>query len=576
MAQYLSNLPVGSLIKFGKYSASGENAQPIIWMLVAKNHGGTPSYPTNSVTLFSMRILDTRCVDAKEINNPIDARKTHGNGRYSLSNIDQWLNKDGSAGTWFEATHSADVAPSVSYVGDPTSLAYSNRPGFLNAFTEIEKRAILDTTIRVTKHAVDGGGTEDIVRKVFLPSLSEVTSESYGDGQLWEFYRINTNNLSTLLTQSAYDNMPSSYRPANINEAWSWWTRTVNNAEPAYLRLVSTYSYTGASASASSSYLGVRPALNLNASASVSDTTDSDGCYTFVANVAPSSPTTLTIPTIYGGKANTISWSSVTDPDGDNVTYQLECSYDGNTFSQIYSGASTAYSHFVTFGTIPMVYRVKATDSNGESSEYVVAAVPMVINNNPPVISGTDSDLGVKGYGFTQSYSITDADGDKVTITEAIDGSPIRSVVVSPGAKTLAVSGETWLRLANGFHTATITVTDGIDTTVRTYTFTKSVDSLSIQTNTPMEASTRPTRISIQVTRNIPSDAFFQVEVCNNGFDSSPTWEDATSSVTGMAVHLFENTTKTATKWGVLIRVTVDRNGGGGACYVSAIGGNFE
>jgi hypothetical protein len=83
------------------------------------------------------------------------------------------------------------------------------------------------------------------------------------------------------------------------------------------------------------------------------------------------------------------------------------------------------------------------------------------------------------------------------------------------------------------------------------------------------------------VTRNIPSAATFKVEVCNNGFDASPIWEDATDAVQSGLVHVFANT-KCDTmqnglqKWGVLVRVTVARNGATGACYVSAIGGNFE
>ena len=62
----------------------------------------------------------------------------------------------------------------------------------------------------------------------------------------------------------------------------------------------------------------------------------------------------------------------------------------------------------------------------------------------------------------------------------------------------------------------------------------------------------------------------------NNGFDTSPTWEDATTSVTGGLVHVFENTTKTGAAWGVIIKVVVTRGEGEGACYVSQIGGNFE
>ena len=85
-----------------------------------------------------------------------------------------------------------------------------------------------------------------------------------------------------------------------------------------------------------------------------------------------------------------------------------------------------------------------------------------------------------------------------------------------------------------------------------------------------------PSRIMLVVTRNIPSTSTFKVEVCNNGYDASPTWEDATDAVASGLVHVFSNKSKTATDWGVLVRVTVERNGATGACYVSAIGGNFE
>ena len=44
-------------------------------------------------------------------------------------------------------------------------------------------------------------------------------------------------------------------------------------------------------------------------------------------------------------------------------------------------------------------------------------------------------------------------------------------------------------------------------------------------------------------------------------------------------VHVFnpEHTSNPgADKWGMIVKVTVERNGTTGACYVSAIGGNFE
>ena len=62
MSQALSNLAIGSKVKFGSYSVNGETAQPIVWTIVAKNHTG---YPDNSVTLHTSNIIDLRCFDAK-------------------------------------------------------------------------------------------------------------------------------------------------------------------------------------------------------------------------------------------------------------------------------------------------------------------------------------------------------------------------------------------------------------------------------------------------------------------------------------------------------------------------------
>jgi hypothetical protein len=323
--------------------------------------------------------------------------------------------------------------------------------------------------------------------------------------------------------------------------------------------------------------IGVRPVINLPSTLSISDTTDSDGCYTAIWNSAPPVPTTLNVPTIYGGKSSTISWGKVTDPDGHTVTYQLEQSLNGDTYTTLYSGANLSFTTVVPAGSTTVQFRLKAVDSMGASSGYITSTSRTVVNNSAPTISGTNGSLGTKSSGFTQTYTVTDANSNPVTVTESIDGVQVRSYVVTLGAtNTFSVTGNTWVALANGNHTLTITATDGIDSSTRTHTFTKSVSSFTIQNSTAMAASTRPTRIKVSVNRTIPPEATMKIEVCNNGFDSSPTWEDATQSMNSGLVHLFSNTTKTATNWGVRIRVTVNRNGGSGACYVTSIGGNWE
>ena len=577
MAQALSNLPIGAKVKFGKYSVNGETAEPIVWLVVAQNHSSTPAYPANSVTLLTEKIIDFRCFDAKEPNNSNADRAAYGNNRYSLSNIDQWLNKDGGGGAWYSNQHSADQSPS----GDSLLLGgtrYAHRPGFLNAFTTPEKNIILNTTIRVLLPSVDGGGYEDVSRKVFLPSLTEagvVDGVNVTEGATWGYF--NTYSREAYITSQAYNNSPTASKPTAIKYAWSWWSRTIVTGDACLSNAINGQGVISANPAYAGS-IGVRPALNISSTIFVSGVTDSDGCYTIVWNTAPSAPAIVSAPaTVYGGKSNPISWSSVTDPDGDAVTYQLECSIDKGAYTEIYRGTDTTYAHLVPFGTSTVAYRVKATDPSGESSAYTASATKPVVNNNAPTISGADENLSVKSSGFVGSYTITDANSDAVTVTEAIDGVQIRALVATLNTPIpYAIVGNTWLTLPNGSHTFTIAATDGIDTTVRTYVFTKLVEGFTIQNSIPWVSTTRPSRIMLVITRNIPSGAKFKVEVCNNGLQGSPTWEDCTTAVESGLVHVFSNESNSAATWGVLVRVTVERNGAAGACYVSAIGGNFE
>ena len=198
-------------------------------------------------------------------------------------------------------------------------------------------------------------------------------------------------------------------------------------------------------------------------------------------------------------------------------------------------------------------------------------------SNNSPIISGTNTDLGIKTSGFTQTYNVKDADNETVTVKEYVDNVEIRSYVATLGAtNTIALTGNTWLKLANGIHTIKVVATDGFDTDTRVITFTKTVNTLVVQRNTPIESSVKPTRLIATVVKTIPYPAIFKAYACNNGFDASPTWEDITSEVLSGSVHVFSNTVNTAGKWGVNIKVTVDRNGADGACFITEIGGNFE
>ena len=587
MAKNLSTLALGSKIKLGRHSINGEVAQDITWIVVAQSHSGSSSvpYPTNSTTLLAEKIIDLRCFDAAEPNSTNTNIKSYGYGAYHLSNIQQWLNSDAEAGQWYVARHSADQPPNETYSSMGTH--YANRPGFLSLFTVDEKDVILDTRVKSRYRELSGPYTnmsQYVTAKLFLPSLTEVgipfpySNLGGDDSNTWSLFNQNNNNAfrKCTMTQQAFNNTLSVSHPGDVANSWYWMTRTTNMNSPEYVHIIGTEGEKN-ELYCNYGHLGVRPALNLSNTTSVTDTVDSDGCYQIIWNTAPSIPVNLNVPSsVYSGKNNTITWSAATDPEGDAVSYELECAYDGGEFSNLYSGTSLSYTHIPVAAT-SIQYRVRAVDSKGKYSGYITSQSTTVINNQSPVISGVDENIGIKTDNFGVEYSITDNENNDVTVTEKIDGVEIRSYVVTLGAtNTFSIGGLTWLKLTNGTHTMTITASDGFSNpTTRTYTFTKSVTTFTILTN-PMEASSMPIRILIKVTKEIPEGAIFTAEVCNNGYDDNPTWEDASSEILKSQVYVFENKNKTADSWAVRVRISVDRNGAAGACYISAIGGNFE
>ncbi len=305
MSQALSNLAVGSKVKFGSYSVNGEAAQPIVWTIVAKNHTG---YPDNSVTLHTSEIIDIRCIDEKEPNNSNSDRQKHGNGRYAVSNIDQWLNKDNAAGEWYVAAHDADQAPDLDSTVE-RKRPYAERPGFLNAFTQVEKDAILSTTIQATGQNIDNSQYETIERKVFLPSYTEIgLSNTYApiEGSTWGCYTDNASRVA-YLTQQSFDAIPGYV--STITSPVYWWLRTVIYDDIQFGN--TQISATGSSAYTTPNNMGgIRPALNLSNTLKVSNTTDSDGCYTFMW---PSHP---------------MPWVGGTETYTENETRNVEVSLD--------------------------------------------------------------------------------------------------------------------------------------------------------------------------------------------------------------------------------------------------------
>lgn len=521
----ISSLPTGAKIKLGRLNYDGSSlTRDIVWTLVSKSMGSQTGYPSNCATLHSTYVLTELVYDVNGIST------------YLTSSLHEWLNNTG-----YDYNYS--------------------RPGFLYNFTQAERNILQQGTT---------------IPQVYIPRFREIgnnaTNEGYNTTGLWGYYRTNTDRL-------AYD-----------ESGWmaTSWTSDVVSSGGVLYYYTQELTGTGLLAEAllgniSTLKNGVRPAIHIPLSTKISSTTDSDGCYTVDFNTAPTAPSYIEVPqTVIRGVPFTVSWGEATDPDGSIKEYILHREYDGSgTWVSAYRGLNRTYVETAitqSEAASSVKYRIYARDNSDKLSPVTESSSANIITNTSPVISGSDGSLGTKSAAFTQTYAVSDADFDEVTVVERIDGEQIRSYTATLGAtNTFSVTGETWLKLLNGSHSMTITATDAnTGTATRTYSFVKSVTSFTIQNATPFSSADMPTRIKLYITRSIPTGAIFTAHVCNNGYDATPTWEDVTDRIDSNEIYEFTNDTKTASNWGVSIKVEVSRNGAQGECYVSAIGGNFD
>ena len=546
MAKALNSLAVGALVKD---TGTLYNGKPIVWKIADKGHSG---FPSGAVTLITEKIISLKAFDAIESGNSDGNRRSYGNNRWIYSNIRQWLNSAAAAGAWYAAQHSADAAPTNANVWSNYN-EYDGEAGFLAGFSANFRAALLSTSRTVGKASVDGGGTETCTDKVFLATCTEVGLT--GDVTAGSKLALFSDDASRLAYPTAECVSKSEYTSTSLatSKAWYWWLADAYASRSYYVRLV----HSSGALLNNNAYFGdsgVRPLCNLSSSILVSDTADSDGAYTIIWNQAPTVPGSITVPAdVRGGNNLTVSWGTSTDSDGNLSGYILERQHDGGAWTQVYKGINRTYTDAITFGWANVAYRVKAYDSAGAESAYKTSATRTVVNNTAPTISGADSNLGTKTGAFNQGYTVTDPDsGQTITVVEKIDGVQKRSYNATSGQNySFNVTAAEWVKLLNGSHTMTITATDNYGgSATRTYTFTKNETEIELTLSAPLDADDMVTKAIMSVTRQIPDGATFSVEMCNNGYDASPTWEDVTQEVISGNKIFLQNKTKTAAQWG--------------------------
>ena len=569
MSQTLGSLAVGAKIKDTSTTFLGS---PIIWLKADKDH---TDYPSNSTTLITEKIIALRAFDAKEPNNSDSNRVSYGNNKYSVSNIDQWLNSDAAAGQWYSARHDADQAPTT-LTTHVSANTYTEDAGFLNGFSDFFKEHLLDTTLKtVLNTATDGGSYESITRKIFLASKAETfgsAENSIMEGSLLALFAGNTNaDRIAYVTQECVDDSDYSSDPA-AGAAWYWWLRTPHSSNSCGVR------YVGSNGALDGNYArygggGVRPLCNLSSDILVSDEVDEDGCYIMITTMQAPSEVIIKTPVycnpdynaggIEGGKA-IVSWTAGALFE----RYKLERSINGGAFYEIYVGDSQLYEDIITENINTVQYRVAAI-SGDSITDYTVSDVVVVQDNYPPFISGDNSALGDTAVRIKYDYTVYDGDDVNLNVEEYINETLIRSYTATGSTEnTLEVDLETWNGLAEGDNYIKIVVTDDEGSTV---TQTKHFNKLGgvIELNyTPFgnQLTVCPKVANVKLDLKRPLDSIVNVLITNNGNDTQPVWDDITTAALSGHNHVFTNTAKEqgVDYYSVQIKVKINRNGADG------------
>ncbi len=423
MAQPITNLSVGDKIKYGTYQVEGSTVEPVIRMIIGFNHYKdelNPDIPDH-VTVIPWKIQDLRGFDAKEPSNADSNRQQYGNNRYKDSNIRQWLNSGGPAGSWWSATHGADAAPADAGMSQPTG--YDDIPGYLSNFTANELSKILDTTIRVVKNTVtDGGGSETVVDKVFLLSTTEVglgNENDIAEGTPFTIFNSDASRISYATAQCIANTLSSS-KPADDSTGWYWWLRTPYAGSSFYARYVGSvgtlndhYAYHGSS--------GVRPALNLVSDILVSDLPDEDGAYTVVWN---QQPVVTIVDATYPNVRFTVS-------DTDGTVEQVDVYVNGILKQTYTSGLGVEIVYTISYSDLQdgdNTLEIVATDDlGGEGS------IALTVNK----ASITTPSIGTKIVVNGKQYEITNVVNDGGTLELTLDRPLEENVLVNESVEIL-------------------------------------------------------------------------------------------------------------------------------------------
>lgn len=263
------------------------------------------------------------------------------------------------------------------------------------------------------------------------------------------------------------------------------------------------------------------------------------------------------------------------DDDGSRDYYYANGLYLSGISDSDWGIFSTGYAYRAGYGYLPCFTLPETLyiDKDG---------FPTV--NQPPEVTSdvgeSGAALGEKNEPFALPYTVTDGDGDPMTITEKVNGVAlaVRENVASGTELTVQCLSEKALfqQILNGENTLMLEVGDGKTSTDWTATFTKNVTRAVLSLAQPLTADDTITVASMTLEGSFPADMSLTVELTNNARDDAPVWETVTDIQRGESLafvhHAFAN--KTAARgFAFNYKITAARGASGVGGTITMIGG---
>lgn len=584
----LEDLKVGSLVTIEGFN---ETQDAYTLRIIGKGQDGSG--------ISTVKVNIPELLGEKNFSAASSATVGYNRNDYEKSHLLQWLNATGGAGEWFIKNSDSDVKPS-----------YASKEGFLNPLSLRYKKignVLKNVKKDYYKYASDRQVKGSVVKMVHLLNAMERTKENIGDeylpGTLYQLFDkdwytfVKTGTMTNVsIFRSAYQSGRFAY-DSLYSSGESYYTRDGSDSSDSYV-MGYDQNYDGKRSNGTIQVNTLEyyiPILFLNDEMKVKS--GNLGSALLIGNSVPkvepeskdygeiNSPFTIEI--------------TVTDADGDSYTGTVYIDEEQKgTFSGNVSGRHTINlaDYWGELSVAQHTVKVVTQDSEGESSEV---SYTFTKTNNPtvaPKINAPANNARVQNIFYCEFVLGNDIEGDDQKVRVQI----ANNVQFNNVLKEFTTNFEVYNELTEEWepHLDNVFTSDyvgkririNVDATVNAKQFylritstdtgsqTPTISSvltlskgskLEIQTY-PQDYDTQPKKVIVILENMVAEGATAKTYVANNANDELVVWEEYNPTDNGL--HVFQNTIKTAEKWGVAVKYEADAGTATGEVSISRIG----